>query len=141
MRVICIAIPLLSLAGCSSFTADPDRVTQVAPERLLAFQQPVANGGQIVVNRDIGMLGGGCYVAFSIDRKVAARIGVGEEAHFQVPAGARIVGIGLDEQDGSLCSKGRLHRELAVQLQSGSSQRFRIVSDSATGFGILPVAQ
>jgi hypothetical protein len=141
MRVICIAIPLLSLAGCSSFTADPGRVTQVAPERLLAFQQPVANGGQIVVNRDIGMLGGGCYVAFSIDRKVAARIGVGEEAHFQVPAGARIVGIGLDEQDGSLCSKGRLHRELAVQLQSGSSQHFRIVSDSATGFGILPVAQ
>ncbi|MDY7560617.1 3-isopropylmalate dehydratase [Pseudomonas sp. 10B1] len=141
MRLICFAIPLL-LAGCSSFTADPDKVTHVPAERLLAFQQPVEGaGGQIIVNRDIGMLGGGCYVAFSIDRTVAARIGIGEEAHFQAPAGARIVGIGLDEQDGSMCSKGRLHRELAVQLKSGASQYFRIVSDSVSGFGIVAVAQ
>ncbi|MEB0043175.1 MULTISPECIES: 3-isopropylmalate dehydratase [unclassified Pseudomonas] len=140
MRLICFAIPLL-LAGCSSFTADPDNVTQVPEDRLLAFQQPVEGGGQIIVNRDIGMLGGGCFLAFSIDRTVAARIGIGEEAHFQVPAGARIVGIGLDEQDTSMCSKGRLHRELAVQLQGSGSQHFRIVSDSVSGFGIVPVAQ
>lgn len=141
MRLICLVVPLLALAGCSSVTADRDKVTQVPADRLLAYQAPVEGGGEIVVNRDIGMLGGGCYVAISIDRTVAARIGIGEEAHFKVPAGARIVGIGLDEKDDSLCSKGRLHQELTVQLEKGVSQRFRIVSEAKTGFGIVPEAR
>jgi hypothetical protein len=141
MRLICIAIPFVLLAGCSSIPADSANVKQVPPERLLAFQQPVEGGGQITVNRDIGMIGGGCYLAVSIDRKVSARIGIGEEAHFQVPAGARIVGIGIDEQDDSLCSKGRLHRELSVELQSGATQYFHIVSEAKSGFGIVPAAQ
>ncbi|WP_397448363.1 3-isopropylmalate dehydratase [Pseudomonas sp. NA-150] len=137
MRLICLAIPLLALAGCSSIQADSENVKPVPADRLLAFQEPLQGGGEIVVNRDIGMLGGGCYLAFSIDRQVAARIGIGEEAHFKVPAGARIVGIGIDTKDDTLCGKGRLHRELAVQLDSGASQHFRIVSEAKTGFGIV----
>lgn len=140
MRLICLALPLLALVGCSSHSASPDIVTQVPAERLLAYQQPVEGGGQIVVSRDIGMLGGGCYMALLIDRKVAARIGIGEEARFQVPQGARTVGIGLDEQDDSLCNKGGLHRELAVQMAGGESQHFRIVSESKNGFAIRPEA-
>ncbi|MGV8917968.1 MAG: 3-isopropylmalate dehydratase [Pseudomonas sp.] len=137
MRLICLAIPLLMLAGCSSFQADRENVKPVPTDRLLGFQAPVQDGGEIVVNRDIGMMGGGCYIALSIDRTVVARIGIGEEAHFKVPAGARIIGIGVDTQDTTLCGMGRLHRELAVQLDSGGSQHFRIVSETKTGFGIV----
>ena len=93
MRSILIALPLLLLAGCSSFRGDPEHVKPVPEDRLLAFQEAQANGAQIVVNRDFGMMGGGCFVAIEVDRKVAARIGVGEVATFQVPAGTRVVGI------------------------------------------------
>ncbi|WP_137819980.1 3-isopropylmalate dehydratase [Pseudomonas sp. 2FG] len=141
MRLICAALPLLALAGCSSFRAAPEQVTQVSDDRLLAYQQPIEGGGQILVNRDLGMLGGGCYVAFLIDRQVAARIGIGEEANFHVPAGAHIVGIGIDEQDDTLCSKGRLRRELVVQLEKGESQHFRIVSENKGGFAIRAEAR
>ncbi|WP_375741298.1 3-isopropylmalate dehydratase [Pseudomonas boanensis] len=136
MRMICAVLPLLALAGCSSFRADPNQVTQVPSDRLLAYQQPVEGGGQIVVNRDMGGLGAGCYIAVLIDRQVAARIGIGEEASFQVPAGNRIVGIGVDEQDDTLCSKGRLRRELALPLAAGESRHFRIVSENRNGFAI-----
>ncbi|MDB6145561.1 MAG: hypothetical protein JWP80_4605 [Pseudomonas sp.] len=138
MRLICLVVPLLALAGCSSYSADPDKVVQVPASRLLAYQAPVEGGGEIVVNRDIGMIGGGCYVAISIDHTVAARIGSGEEAHFKVPAGTRIVGVGLDETDDTLCSKGRLDLKLAVQLEKGKSQHFRIVSEAKTGFNLIP---
>lgn len=138
MRMLCAVLPLLALAGCSSFRADPERVTQVPADRLLAYRQPLEGAGQIVVNRDIGMLGGGCYVAILIDRQVAARIGIGEEARFQVPAGARTVGIGIDEQDDTLCGKGRLNRELTVELKPGEQKQFRIVSESKEGFAIRP---
>jgi len=140
MRSICAVLPLLALAGCSSFQADPENVRAVPAERLLAYQQPLAGGGQIVVNRDLGMLGGGCYVAVLVDRQVAARIGIGESARFQVPAGNRVVGIGIDEQDDTLCGKGRLRRELAVKVAVGESQRLRIVSEAKGGFDIRPDA-
>jgi hypothetical protein len=138
MRSLLIALPLLLLAGCSSFRGDPEHIRPVPAERLLAFQEARADSAQIVVNRDFGMLGGGCYVAIEVDRQVAARIGVGEVATFQVRPGTRVVGITLDKQDDTLCSMGRLLRELAVPVKAGESHAFRIVSQNKGGFDILP---
>jgi len=141
MRLIGVVLPLVLLAGCSSWQAGPGQVKQVAAERLLGYQQPLGNAGQLVVQRDFGGMGGGCYVAVLVDRRVAARIAVGEAASFQVPVGTRVLGIGIDEMDDTLCGKGRLRRELAVKVEAGSTQNFRIISDNRKGFDILPLAQ
>ncbi|QLC74254.1 3-isopropylmalate dehydratase [Pseudomonas sp. LPB0260] len=138
MRLILAVMPLLALTACSSFQAHPDKVSPVPEERLLAYQQPVAGGGELVVNRDLGMLGGGCYVAVLVDRQVAARIGVGERVRLQVPSGTRVLGIGVDKQDDTLCGMGRLRRELAVPVTPGQRQHFRIVSEAKSGFDIRP---
>ncbi|TRO25270.1 3-isopropylmalate dehydratase [Ectopseudomonas mendocina] len=138
MRSILIALPLLLLAGCSSYRGDPENVKPVPEDRLLAFQEAQANGAQIVVNRDFGMMGGGCYVAIEVDRKVAARIGVGEVATFQVPPGTRVVGITPDRMDDTLCGMGRLLREVAVPVKAGETQHLRIVSQNKGGFDIRP---
>lgn len=137
MRSVFLALPLLLLAGCSSFRADPEHVRAVPPERLLAFQEARAESARIVVNRDFGVMGGGCYVAIDVDRQVAARIGVGEQAIFEVPAGTRVVGISADKQDDTLCGMARLLRELAVPVKAGETYAFRIVSQNRGGFDIL----
>ncbi|MFC4862234.1 3-isopropylmalate dehydratase [Pseudomonas sp. MAHUQ-62] len=137
MRLTCAAVSLLLLAGCSSYRAEPEHIIPVPADRLLAFQDPVVGGGQIVVNRDMGGLGSGCYIAVHVDRQLAARIGIGEVASFQVPPGDRIVGIGIDETDDTLCSKGRLRREKAAHVETGQSEHFRIVSDNREGFALL----
>ncbi|AYF88664.1 MULTISPECIES: 3-isopropylmalate dehydratase [unclassified Pseudomonas] len=137
MRLTCAAVSLLLLAGCSSYRAEPEHIIPVPADRLLAFQDPVEGGGQIVVNRDMGGLGSGCYIAVHVDRQLAARIGIGEVASFQVPPGDRIVGIGIDETDDTLCSKGRLRREKAAHVETGQSEHFRIVSDNREGFALL----
>jgi hypothetical protein len=136
MRLILAVMPLLALTACSSFQAH--KVSPVPEERLLAYQQPVAGGGELVVNRDLGMLGGGCYVAVLVDRRVAARIGVGEMVRLQVPSGTRVLGIGVDKEDDTLCGMGRLRRELAVPVTAGQRQHFRIVSEAKSGFDIRP---
>lgn len=138
MRLICALLPLLALAGCSSFQAAPDHVKTVPADRWLAYQQPLEGGGQILVERDLGLLGGGCYVALLVDRQVAARIGMGESVRLQVPAGRRVVGIGVDKQDDTLCGMGRLRREVAVSVAPGASPRLRIVSEAKSGFDIRP---
>ncbi|MGE6790518.1 hypothetical protein SAMN05216206_3660 [Pseudomonas guineae] len=141
MRLLGAVLPLLLLAGCSSWKPAPEDIKPVPAERLLGYQQPLEQGGQLRVNRDVGGMGGGCYVAVLVDRKVAARIGVGEQVRFLVPSGTRVLSIGIDEMDDTLCGKGRLRRELAVNVQPGSQQDFRIVSDNRKGFDILPVSQ
>ncbi|MNO06407.1 hypothetical protein D3C81_2281680 [compost metagenome] len=54
-----------------------------------------------------------------------------------MPSGDRIIGIGIDETDDTLCSKGRLRREKAAHVEAGQSEHFRIVSDNREGFAIL----
>ncbi|WP_339526553.1 3-isopropylmalate dehydratase [Pseudomonas sp. EA_35y_Pfl2_R111] len=141
MRLICAVLPLLLLAGCSSWKPAPEDVKPVPADRLLGYQEPLGQGGELQVNRDVGGMGGGCYVAVLVDRKVAARIGVGEQVRFQVPTGTRVLSIGIDEMDDTLCGMGRLRRELAVKVEPGSQQNFRIVSDNRKGFDILPLNQ
>lgn len=77
-------------------------------------------------------------MAIEVDRKVAARIGVGEVATFQVPAGTRVVGITPDRMDDTLCGMGRLLREVAVPVKAGETQHLRIVSQNKGGFDIRP---
>lgn len=139
MRLIHAVLPLLALAGCSSYQAHPDKVTDIPAERLLAYQTPVQGGGEVVVTRDLGMMGGGCYVAVTVDHKVAARIGIGERGRFHVPAGTRVLGIATDTMDDTLCGKGRLRREIAVEVEPGQREELRVVSQNQGGFDIKPL--
>jgi len=138
MRSILAVLPLLVLSGCASY--QNDEAHPVPSDRLLAYQQAGKDSVQVDVTRDSGFLGGGCYVAVTIDQEVAARIGSGESASFHVPAGQHVVGITGDKDGDGLCSKAMLRRELLVSLEPGNDNRFRINSDNRTGFDIKPVA-
>ncbi len=139
MRLTLALLSLLVLVGCSSWQADPQDIKPVPQERLRGFQTPVENGGEVVVTRDFGLRGGGCYVAVMIDRKIAARIHVGEQVHLQVPAGMRIVSIESDPEDDTLCGMGNLLREKAARIEPGQTLHFRISADNTIGFDIQPV--
>ncbi|EIK51461.1 3-isopropylmalate dehydratase large subunit [Stutzerimonas stutzeri TS44] len=139
MRVLLLLSSLLALASCSSWQADPDELRPVPAERVLAYQQPLENAGEVRVTRDYGLRGGGCYIAVLIDRQLAARIHVGEVVRFQVPAGARIVSIGTDPLDDSLCGMLKLRREKLTQIVPGQVSEFRVISGNDIGFDILPV--
>lgn len=136
MRLLLALVPLLTLPGCSSWQADPAEVKAVPEERLRGYQAPVANGGELVVTRDFGLRGGGCYVAVLVDRKIAARIHVGEQVRLHVPAGMRIVSIESDPEDDTLCGKGSLLREKAARVETGETLHFRISADNRIGFDI-----
>ena len=140
MRQFFAVLPLVLLAGCSSFRPDPEHITPVPGDRLLAYQEEHQNGGRLIVNRDMGLMGGGCYVAIEVDRKVAARIGMAEVASFNVPAGTRVLGLTIDKMDDTLGGIGRLHKELAVKVAPGSTQYFQVVSENRGGFDIRPDA-
>ncbi|WP_417663453.1 3-isopropylmalate dehydratase [Pseudomonas sp.] len=136
MRLMYAVLPMLVLTGCSSYKTHPDQITQIPEDRMFEYQRAEQDSGNIIINRDMGFIGGGCYVAFKLDRKLAARIGIGETATFSVAPGRHIVGIAIDEEGESLCNNGRLNREVAVTVTKGQDEHFRIVSESSSGFDI-----
>ena len=69
MRPLLVFTALLSLAGCSSWQPDAEDIEPVPAERVLAYQQPLENGGEVVVTRDFGLRGGGCIAV--LDRSPA----------------------------------------------------------------------
>ena len=138
MRLILALMSLLSLTACSSWQPDAEDIVPVPADRVLAYQQPVENSGEVVVTRDFGWRGGGCYIALMIDRELAARVHVGEVVRLQVPAGQRIVSIGTDPLDDTLCGKLRLRREKLAQVEAGQTLEYRIIVDNQIGFDIVP---
>lgn len=137
MRLIVALTSLLSLTACSSWQPDPEDIKPIPEDRVLAYQQPLENAGEVVVTRDFGLRGGGCYIAVLIDRELAARIHVGEVVRFQVPSGARIVSISTDPLDDTLCGKLSLRREKLAQVQAGQTLEYRVIVDNQIGFDIV----
>ncbi|HJE29781.1 MAG TPA: 3-isopropylmalate dehydratase [Pseudomonas nitrititolerans] len=138
MRLILALTSLLSLTACSSWQPDAEDIVPVPADRVLAYQQPVEHSGEVVVTRDFGWRGGGCYIALMIDRELAARVHVGEVVRLQVPAGQRIISIGTDPLDDTLCGKLRLRREKLAQVEAGQTLEYRIIVDNQIGFDIVP---
>lgn len=136
MRLSLAVLPFVFLAGCSSYQIDD--ITPVPPERLMAHQEQAQGTGELRVNRDVGYLGGGCFVELLIDRQVAARVGRGESASFHVEPGQHIIGIGRDNEGEGLCALARLRREKLVTVEAGQKYTFRIVSEASSGFDIRP---
>ncbi|WP_312703650.1 3-isopropylmalate dehydratase [Stutzerimonas nitrititolerans] len=138
MRLLIALTSLLSLTACSSWQPDAEDIVPVPADRVLAYQQLVEHSGEVVVTRDFGWRGGGCYIALMIDRELAARVHVGEVVRLQVPAGQRIVSIGTDPLDDTLCGKLRLRREKLAQVEAGQTLEYRIIVDNQIGFDIVP---
>src|SRR5262249_32126228 len=80
------AVTLGTLTACSGRVALSD-ARQAPSERVLAFQTASPENGTLVVIRDGGPVGSGCYFAFYINRTLATRLDVGERARFFVEPG------------------------------------------------------
>lgn len=132
MKTLFAALSLLLLAGCVMPTKQPldSAVMPVPPERLLAYQ--TGGDATIVVTRDIGMIGGGCYLGLLIDKTLAAKLDPGERASFSVSSGEHLVAPSWIEGKG-LCgafySAERAEarrRATEITLKPGETKRYRI---------------
>ncbi|NII53553.1 hypothetical protein [Luteibacter sp. SG786] len=128
----------IAIAGCVTKPPRPDQLRQPPADRLLAFQSPTDGDATIVVTRDVGMSGSGCYGAIFIDGKVAAKVATGERATFHVPAGEHIVGTW--NTGSGLCGyrEGKDRREVSTILKPGDEKRFRITINPNSGVEITP---
>lgn len=104
--LIVISIALL-LVGCATNTTpvSASEAKQAPLSRLLAYQEKKAETtSTLVMTRDTGLLGSGCYYVVSINGVLAARLDVGETSRFFLAPGEVLLRSGRDPQGKGLCA-------------------------------------
>ena len=120
----------LALTGCATTPVPATSAKQAPAERVLAFQTKLEGpSGKLIVTRDEGFLGGGCFYALSINGIVAARLDVGETSAFFVSPGEVLLRAGRDPQGKALCALG----------QDEWTQRETLVRDKETKYFRLSI--
>jgi hypothetical protein len=140
MRILIGVLVAALLTGCTTNQTTYEQATPVESSRLLAYQSPIDGpSGVLLVTRDGGMLGSGCYLGVFVNGKLSARIGPGERAKFLVPVGDNLIGSGGDPKGNGLCGIGGITaREVAAAVKSGEAKRFKISGDTNSGFSLSP---
>lgn len=126
MRKAILAALVLALSGCATSHVPIDKAKPVPPDRLLLAQESVVSGGRLQVTRDSGYMGGGCFIGFYLDGKLAATFDPGEAATFSVPEGEHIVGIGNHGGKGLCAVDSGYRRETVTIVRPGEVKKFRI---------------
>ena len=125
---------VLLLSGCMT-TTTPLRASEAkaAPTtRLLAYQtkSPSASG-TLVVTRDTGFMGGGCFYAVWINGILSARLDVGERSEFYVQPGDILFRTGRDPAGIGLCNLGQDNwTQRESQIRENETKYFRLLLDA-----------
>lgn len=107
------------------------RAVPVPADRLVGFQKPIEGpSGVLVLTRDKGFLGSGCYYGFFIDNTLAARIDNSETATFIVPTGELLLRAGRDPEGKALCGMGKEEwTQRETIMREGEKKYFRLSID------------
>lgn len=125
-------VAALSLTGCASEPTPRASATNAPRERVTAFQDAAqaTDTGTIVVTRDTGFGGSGCFYAVSINGTLAARLDTGETSRFIVPAGEVLLRSGRDPQGKGLCAFAKAEwTQRETTLKPGETKLFRLSLD------------
>src|SRR4051794_26438401 len=103
---IWLAMAVLMLAGCTTFRTIPAEQGSkpVPPDRVLAYQEDKPGTTRVVITRDEGILGSGCYLGVLAADTVLGRFDVGESAEFHLPPGRTAMTVVQDPQGKGLCA-------------------------------------
>jgi len=126
-----VLVLLVISTGCSTMIRTnpvPHQVAQGVPQgRLMAFTEPNPNYAKMIVTRDSGVSGSGCYIGLVIDGNIAARFAPEETATFYVPSDVTEFAVVSDPFGQGLCSiSGWEPVAENYILQTKKPNRFRI---------------
>lgn len=131
MKNLAIGLVLTLLCSCgfikTNEVADTAAV-RVPPDRVLANQFAERGTATFTITRDTGYLGGGCFLAVEIDRKLAARFDTGEMATFYVKPGRIELSVVGDPLGRGLCGFVAAPVREIYELRTDKPIRFRLSS-------------
>ena len=136
MKKLLIAVLALGLAGCATSAVPLNNAKSVSADRTFKFQTSHAGDAKLIVIRDSGIVGSGCYAAVFINGEKAALLNSTEKVIFNLKGGEYEVGAAFDGT--ALCSMGKDRQERTVVLKENQTKVVRVFSDGNANLDIKP---
>lgn len=136
MRIFIAGLALMVLGGCATSPVSVGEATPAPANRVSAYQKPVDGGGTIIVTRDSGFPGGGCFATVFLNGQPVAKLDPKEKASFKVPAGEWMVGAALEGK--ALCALNPERLEAEAIIRPGQTKKYRIYTSADGDVGVMP---
>jgi len=137
MRKLLFMLALFSLSGCATEAVLPSQAKPAPAERVLKYQQSMkSTDATLIVVRDKGYLGSGCFTGVYLNNEKAAVLNPGEKAIFHLPAGEWSVAI---KGEGKICISDAVPVGNYVQLKEGQTKAVRLFSDPSGNVDVKPL--
>ncbi|EIO6347348.1 hypothetical protein LQY99_000860 [Escherichia coli] len=136
MNKILLGTLIIFLSGCATTVVPPSAALSAPSERIYKFQPVVKNGGKLIVVRDEGMVGGGCYATIYINGERVAKLDPKEKVNFNLPEGEWAVGANLEGK--GLCSYSGQRQERFMTIKTNETKSVRVFTDGDGNMDIRP---
>jgi hypothetical protein len=127
MRRLSAVFLAVSLAGCATSPPEASSVKSVA---ALAWYEPTANSGTLIVTRDAGFTGSGCIMHVFLDGAPIGDLRTSERITVYPAAGEHIAGVKACTSDD----------EKSLTVASGETKRYRVAIGNGMELKIEPTA-
>ncbi|MBU9815504.1 hypothetical protein J1781_11640 [Rahnella sp. C60] len=136
MKKLCSVLFLILMVGCSTNPVALNNAKNVPLSQALKFQSPKNGDTKLVVIRDSGITGSGCYAAIFVNGEKSALLNTSEKTTLYLPPGEYIIGVAFDGS--GWCSMGKERQEQSVVLKSDNEKVVRVYTDGNGNLDIKP---
>ncbi|QCA20666.1 hypothetical protein E5284_10465 [Citrobacter freundii] len=127
VRSLFVIAALFSLSGCATEAVLPSQAKSAPAERLLKYQTPTDDGqAKLIVVRDKGYLGSGCFVGVYLNQQKAAILDPGEKAEFYLKPGEWNVAL---MGEGKMCIADKIPAGRDFMLAANTTKAVRLFAD------------
>lgn len=136
MKKILVAVLTLGIIGCSTSPVALNKAKDAPANRAIKYQSHREGDAKLIVIRDSGITGSGCYAAVFVNGEKSAQLDTAEKITLNMPAGEYVIGTALDGS--GWCSMGKERQERSVTLKNQNETVVRIFSDGSGNLDIKP---
>ena len=136
MNKLIITLTCICLAGCATEAVLPSVATPAPKERVLKYQMKHEDYATLIVVRDKGYLGSGCFTGVYLNNVKSAILDPGEKAIFHIPAGEWSVAI---KGEGKLCISDDIPVGNYFNLKPKEIKAVRLFADPSGNVDVKPL--
>ncbi|MGP0910339.1 hypothetical protein [Serratia sp. CY81593] len=136
MKKIVFVAAIAFLSGCATQAVLPNQAKLTPQERIFKHQSPINDGAKLIIVRDSGMLGAGCFAGVYIDGVRSASLNPGERVDLYLPAGEHNIAM---KGEGKVCFADEAPVGRDIMLRKNQTKAVRLFSDPSGNLDVKPL--